>query len=85
VIFKKSRSKFAPNEANKVSIFIPFSIASHQRYKSLRGSHDVPYCIRLFKFITMLCGIDIISHNVPHIEIECEEYMKIFRGILLVP
>ena len=30
--------------------------------------------ITLFRFITMLCGIDNIIQNIPHIQSKCEEY-----------
>ena len=34
----------------------------------------IHYCIRLFRSRTMLCGTDIILHNIVHIHIECDEY-----------
>ena len=36
---------------------------------------NIPYdCIRLFRFITMLCGTDNIPQNIPHIQPEYGEY-----------
>jgi hypothetical protein len=33
----------------------------------------------------VLCGIDKIPKNIPHIHTECEKYLGIFGGVLLVP
>ena len=41
--------------------------------------------ITLFRSITVLCGTDNISQNIPHVQTGCEEYTKIFYRILSVP
>ena len=50
----------------------------------LREIHILPN-ITLFRFITMLCGIDNIPQNISHIQSVCGEYLRISRGILTVP
>jgi hypothetical protein len=32
--------------------------------------------ITLFRLIAMLCGTDSIMWNIPHIQVECEEYFE---------
>ena len=43
------------------------------KYISYSSKIKKPY-ITFLKSITMLCGIDCIWQNIPHIHIECEEY-----------
>ena len=41
--------------------------------------------ITLFRFITLFRGTINILHNIPHIQIECGKYFRIFCRILSVP
>ena len=42
-------------------------------------------CITLFRSLTIVCGTDNVSRNIPHIHSEYEEYMRIFHEMLSVP
>ena len=65
---------------NWTYLFLVFSFWEREReriivYKYISYSSKIkkPY-ITFLKSITMLCGIDCVWQNIPHIHVECEEY-----------